>query len=73
VFVADFYLQPEASGRNPVNKGDSTESYKPRVLRGGSFEGVASYLRSADRYFEKPERRWRGFGLRPIWQVSVQE
>jgi formylglycine-generating enzyme required for sulfatase activity len=73
VFAAEFYSTPESMGRNPVNRGNVNEPSEPRVLRGGSYEGIADYMRSADRYFEKPELRWRGFGLRPIRPAEVNE
>jgi formylglycine-generating enzyme required for sulfatase activity len=66
VFVAGFYRTPEALGRDPVNRESATSPGAPRVLRGGSYEGKGAYMRSADRYSEKPELRWRGFGLRPV-------
>ncbi len=72
VFAGDFYLRPEASLRDPVCEGSGQDPNEPRVLRGGSYEGLAEYLRSADRYSERPERRWRGFGLRPVWPAKFQ-
>jgi formylglycine-generating enzyme required for sulfatase activity len=73
VFAEDFYSQPESRGRDPVNRASASNRQEARVLRGGSYEGVPGYLRSADRYHEKPDLRWRGFGLRPSWPLTFAE
>jgi formylglycine-generating enzyme required for sulfatase activity len=63
-------LQLEATGRDPANLSDTGEQEMHRVLRGGACEGQDSYLRSADRYHEKQNMRWRTFGFRPAMSVN---
>lgn len=66
---------PEDGSLDPVNTTPMPEfagQVERRSLRGGSYEGKHRFLRSANRYFEKIDQRWRGFGLRPIRKVVLR-
>ena len=69
-YVENIFDVFPANVRDPVNEDVGQVRRPLRVLRGGSFDGKASYCRSADRYQEKQDFRWRGFGLRPVRDVS---
>jgi hypothetical protein len=70
-----FYSAANAGGPDPVfnppvDPSDVDALSRPRVLRGGSFEGKASYCRSADRYRESASHVHGSFGFRPVRTVT---
>jgi serine/threonine protein kinase len=70
-YEADYYLRPEASGRDPRNDApdkDETEQLD-RVLRGGPFNGQPEYCRSADRWRQPPQEDLKEHGLRPALPI----
>lgn len=70
-YEADYYLRPEASGRDPLNDapdGDEAEQFD-RVLRSGPFDGQLEYCRSADRWRQPPQEELKEHGLRPALPI----
>lgn len=73
-----FYSADHADGPDPVfdppvDPSDLEARSRPRVLRGGSFEGKASYCRSADRYRESAIHNHGSFGFRPLRSIDIPE
>ena len=69
LYSPDFYSQAAAQQVDPLNTGSSSSpvpSSVGRVLRGGSFEGLPRYCRSADRYKDFPSVRHGGVGFRTV-------
>jgi serine/threonine protein kinase/formylglycine-generating enzyme required for sulfatase activity len=69
VYDERFYEKPEASGRDPVNDPPEPTPPERRVLRGGPFNGQASYCRSADRWREPPDLAQFNHGVRPVFRT----
>jgi len=44
-----------------------------RVIRGGSFDGPAAYLRAAYRTYYGPGSRYSDLGLRPVLDESCSD
>ncbi len=62
-WCADWYDSYSSSSQtNPT--GSETSFF--RVLRGGGWDGVASYCRSADRFIGSPDRRSDNYGFRLV-------
>lgn len=59
---ADSYVDAPTDGT--PNKGACKEQSSSRVLRGGSWNGLPGYLRSAVRYYNQPVVRNNGIGFR---------
>jgi hypothetical protein len=57
-------VEQDASGAKPVVDSE------PRVLRGGSFDAGALYVRSAARLFNQPSNRLNSYGFRPVRTIS---
>ena len=63
----DHYHKNAKGGIDPVQLQPAPEPHKThRLIRGGSFNGPASYSVSANRYFERPQRRGPTRGFRPV-------
>jgi formylglycine-generating enzyme required for sulfatase activity len=70
VYAADFFRQPQASQLDPVNEEVSDTRTPARVLKGGACIGPSKHCRSADRYKEDPDYRYKLFGMRPIVPIN---
>ena len=60
-YAGGFYDTPGATAKDPLNNDDSA-SY--RVLRGGSWNAYAHFLRAADRYYDGPGYSYAYIGFR---------
>ena len=63
-----YKLYPKGQGEEPEDDKEdilSINNQNSRVLRGGSFVGQASLVRSAHRILYVPANRGIGFGFRP--------
>jgi formylglycine-generating enzyme required for sulfatase activity len=68
VFDPHFFAKAQARGRDPVNDPSGAQGAM-RVLRGGPFNGQASYCRCADRWRERPDFLQNNHGLRPVFPI----
>lgn len=72
--VYDPNFRFEANLVDPVHLTENPSIWEDlkirRAIRGGSFQAKLSYMRSADRWREKHDMRWKGFGLRPTIRIE---
>jgi formylglycine-generating enzyme required for sulfatase activity len=41
-----------------------------RVLRGGSYDIIARFVRSANRFYDRPDDRYSDVGFRPAMEIK---
>ncbi|MHC4873493.1 MAG: formylglycine-generating enzyme family protein, partial [Planctomycetota bacterium] len=68
-YDSKFYIQPGASGDNPVN----TKASPFRVVRGGAWSLLPKHCRSAYRSYGHPENRYKSLGFRVVLAAPVQK
>ncbi len=62
-WCADWY-DKEAYKTAPLSDPQGPEQGQHRVLRGGSWNSISLFCRSADRYYDKPFRLYPDYGFR---------
>ncbi|MEI8394246.1 MAG: bifunctional serine/threonine-protein kinase/formylglycine-generating enzyme family protein [Rhodospirillaceae bacterium] len=68
VYAEDFYGKIRKESLNPVNSPPKSDTAKPRVLRGGSFQSVKVQGRCAFRSFVSSTERRNDIGFRLVYR-----
>ena len=68
-WVSDWYAH-DYYEKSPAADPKGPDRGQLRVLRGGSWRNIGSFLRCGERYFDRPDRRHVDHGLRVACDVS---